>query len=245
MDGETFCIQLTNGKKITLMKPAVHHTEPNDYVHNYARRVLETGLLFKDQLDLTRMPDRERGIRLLKLTMLYLKSHRNLSKYAYEIMRLLVHQICILSEKEAHEEFYGMFVNTSCKYDSHIPTDRCMEYLVKEIKRHIKHMYSKKTEENITNRTRAISGIREISENYDRQSSVIVRSKKHSDKSSLEDEMVLLEDLRWVRPFHFTPGRRHTAFPNIASSVVEDLNVAHFHDWINTKLFNFAVEKGN
>ena len=64
--------------------------------------------------------------------MLYLKSNRNLSKYANEIMRLLDHQICILSEKEAHEKFYGMFVNTSGKYDSHISTDRCMEYLVKD-----------------------------------------------------------------------------------------------------------------
>ena len=44
VDGETFCIQLTNGTEISLMKPAVHHTEPNDYNHNYARRVLETQL---------------------------------------------------------------------------------------------------------------------------------------------------------------------------------------------------------
>lgn len=49
-------------------------------------------------------------------------------KYVYEIMRLLVHQTCILSEKAANEEFYGLFVNTTGRFNGHIPADRRMEY---------------------------------------------------------------------------------------------------------------------
>lgn len=38
--------------------------------------------------------------------------NRDLSKYLYKIMCLLVHQKCSLSEKEAFKEFFGMFINT-------------------------------------------------------------------------------------------------------------------------------------
>ena len=245
VDGHTFNISLINGQVISLMKPYTQQTEEKDCVLNYARRILEAGLLFKDLLDMTHLPERQRGLRLLKLCMVYLKSHKNLSKYAYEILRLLVHQLCILSERHANEEFYGLFVNTAGLYDSHIPTDRRMEYLVKQVKMHLKHMMSNKTEENISNRTRAISGIREISENFDRQCSVIIRSKRRSDKGSQGNELVLLNDLRRLRPFNKVPGRQHLAFPNITASVVDALNIPHFHNWVDTRKFYFAVEKGN
>lgn len=45
-----------------------------------------------------------------------------------EIMRLLVHQTCMLSEKAAKEEFYGFFVNTTGRFNGHIPAYRRMEY---------------------------------------------------------------------------------------------------------------------
>jgi len=201
--------------------------------------------LFKNMLDMTHMPERHRGIRIFKLAMVYFKSHKNLSKYAYEILRFLVHQICILSDKEANEVFYGLFVNTSGKTDSHIPADRRMEYLVKQVKEHIKHMYSNKTETNISNRTRAISGIREIAETFDKHSSVIVRAKKHSNKQTRGDEFVMLEDLRHIRPFRNQPGRFHTSFPTISPSIVDNLDVIHFHEWIDTRKVHFALERGN
>ena len=116
--------------------------QKDDNVRNYACFLLELGLLFKSLLDLTKFPDRTRGLRLLKLAMVYFKSNSNLSKYALEILRLLVHQLCLLSEKGAHEEFYALFVNTTGHYDGHIPADQRMEYLVIEVKEHIKHMAS-------------------------------------------------------------------------------------------------------
>ncbi|CAG2238830.1 unnamed protein product [Mytilus edulis] len=103
------------------------------------------------------------------------KVNKNLSKYTYEILRLLVHQLCILSEQEAHEEFYGLFVNTKGKIDRHIPCDLQMEYIVKSVKRNIKHMFSNKTDKNITTRTSALPAIKDIAENFDKTSGVIIR----------------------------------------------------------------------
>lgn len=144
-----------------MFKPTTHIT---DRVRAYSKQLLELGLLFKNTLDFECMPERERGLRIFKLLMLYFKSHKNLSKYAFEILRLLVHQQSLLSERKAHEEFYGLFVNTKGRYNGQIPVDLRMAFHVKEVKKHIKHMASNKTHSNISNRTKAISCIKEISE---------------------------------------------------------------------------------
>ena len=135
-------------------------------------------------------------VTIFKLAMLLFKSHRNLSKYAYEILRLLVHQICILSEKAANEEFYGLFVNTNGHFNGQIPADSRMEYLVKTIKTHLKHMHSNKTEKNIAKRTSAIATISDISSRYDSATNVLVRTKRHSDRSSRGDELIQFESIR-------------------------------------------------
>ena len=201
--------------------------------------------MFKSLLDLSKFPDRKRGLRLLKLAMIYFKSNSNLSKYALEILRLLVHQLCLLSDRGAHEEFFALFVNTTGHYDGHIPADQRMEYLVKEVKEHIKQMASNKTETNIANRTRAIYGVKSISQNFDRECSVLIRAKKHSDRSSADDEKVMLKDLRKKRPFKCQPGRFHEAFPNIKHSIYKDLDVLHYHEWIHSRKGRFFLEKGN
>ena len=134
----------------TTKAPAVS-TEAKDGVQNYAHRVLELGLLYKDLLDMCKLPSRARALPLLKLIMLLFKVNSNLSKYALEVMRLLVHQLCSLSEQAAHEEFYGLFVNTEGSPAGHVACDDRMEWQVKLVKDHIKHMASNKSEKNISN----------------------------------------------------------------------------------------------
>ena len=128
-----------------------------------------------------------------------------------------MHQICILPEKAANEEFYGMSVNTNGHFDGHIPADRRVEYLVKKVKEHIKHMFSNETETNVKKRSSAIAWIADVCDRYDPVSNVIVRTHKHSEKSAHGDELILLESLRNIRPFQKTPGRQHTCFPNITA----------------------------
>ena len=169
----------------------------------YSKQLLELGLLFKDILDFEGMPERERGLRIFKLLMLYLKSHKNLSKYAFELLRLLVHQQSLLIERKAHEEFYDLFVNTKSQYNTHIPVDLRMEFHVKEVKKHIKHMTSNKTHSNISNRTK--TSVKEIAENYDNDTSVVKRSKKHGMVSTFQAEMIMLQDLRKTSITETTP----------------------------------------
>ena len=239
---------LPSGKKIEAIIPAkekMHgQSAITDGVQSYAKRLLELGLLFKDMLDATKLPERQRWLRVFKLSMLFFKNHRNKSKYAYEIMRLLVHQVCILTEKAACEEFYGLFVNTNGHVDGHIAADQRMEYLVKEEKEHIKHMFSNKTEKNINMRSCAIAGMHDIALNFDLASGVVVRTQKHKDKSSAADEIILLEDLRRLRPFK-EKSRVHSKFGTIRPSGVDGIDIQHYHNWIKQKTYAFSVELGN
>ena len=83
----------------------------------------------------------------------------------------LVQQQFTLSKLQAHEVFYGMVVNTKGHIDSHISVDLQMEHIVRSMKKHIKHMFANKTEENITKQTGALTMINDIYHNADKQSS--------------------------------------------------------------------------
>ena len=113
---------------------------PEDGTKNYGHMLLELGLLYKAWLDLVKLLDRSRGIRLLKLTLVIFKAGKHSSKYGYEIINLLLYQLSVLSVNEAHKQFYAMFVNTQGKIDSHVACDDRMEWVVGAVKRHIRHM---------------------------------------------------------------------------------------------------------
>ncbi len=223
----------------TTKAPAVS-TEAKDGVQNYAHRVLELGLLYKDLLDMCKLPSRARALPLLKLIMLLFKVNSNLSKYALEVMRLLVHQLCSLSEQAAHEEFYGLFVNTEGSPAGHVACDDRMEWQGELGQRPIQHMASNKSEKNISNRSRALSGT-----NYDRTTQVLVRSKKHKVAPAREDELAMVTDLHQLRPFQFHAGRCHSAFENISGSMLSEADFPALQRWLEDKAYMYATELGN
>lgn len=55
-------------------------------------------------------------------------------------------------------------------------------------------------------------------------------------KDSDGDELLMIQDLRKLRPFSFQSGRLHNAFPNIKKSVIEYMNVDHYHSWIRSRI---------
>jgi hypothetical protein len=83
--------------------------------------------MFKSLLDMCKVPERKRALRLLKVCLIHFKANNNMSKYSLEVMRFLVQQQCTLAARGAHAQFYGMFVNTHGRIDSHIPCDLQME----------------------------------------------------------------------------------------------------------------------
>ncbi|XP_060563373.1 uncharacterized protein LOC132722819 [Ruditapes philippinarum] len=70
-----------------------------DAVLSYGKVVLELGLIFLELCDIVKSPSRIRLLCHMKYIMLVLKGHKNKSKYALEILRLLCQQFALLSEK--------------------------------------------------------------------------------------------------------------------------------------------------
>lgn len=80
-----------------------------------------------------------------------------------------------------------------------------MGWLVREEK-HIKHMYSNKTESNIMSRSSSLSGIHDIAEQFDRTACTLVGSNTQKRTSPDEDELCIIDDLHKVVPFDHQEG---------------------------------------
>jgi hypothetical protein len=239
---------VTNAYGVNLgefLLPPLKKQPVSDYVFNYSVNIIELGFLLKSLLHLIENPDRDRGLRILKLSMLFFKAHKTHSKYSNEIMRFLMHQLSTLSTKKAYEEFYGLFVNTVGKIDTHIPCDLCMEHVVKEVKWNIKHMCGGLSEEQLEKRTGAICGLREIGENFDRSAGVIIRNKQSSFVTDAGDELEIIEQIIRISPFSLFEGRTHMSFKNMQKSVLQKLDIKYYNAWVTDKIEEFAFETGN
>lgn len=73
--------------------------------------------------------------------------------------------------------------------------------------KHIRHMFSNKTKDNISKRTKSLSEIQIISDVYNLESNVIKRSKHHKNKDADSDEAIIMEDLRKLKPFQHSANK--------------------------------------
>ena len=247
----TLSVKLPNGKECLIQLNPVKIAETvtvsksTDKVQAYAKLLLELGLLFKNFTESIKVPNRPRMLRTLKLMMILLKADNNLSKYADEIMRFLIHQICLLSAHDARMSFYSMFINTQGRLDTHIAADMQMEFLVRTYKKHIKHMLSNKTESNIERKTAALGGLCTVTTHYDEITSVVVRTQNHSKPSEMGDEISMIEDLRKIHPFQHTENRSHETFTNVQPSLLTGLNNKPILDWLTNRSLIHAQSLGN
>lgn len=203
-----------------------------DKVKDYSHHVLELGLTYVYFLKLCKMPNRDRMLALFKVIMMQLKSRSVHAKYPLEILQYLFLQYSLLTEQVAHQTFHAGFVNTKGKSDTNIPADQQMEAVIKKSKRHIRHMCSNKNMDSITAKTAAMPAYRAVASNFEADTKVVIRSKKHKVKDAISDELIMIEDLHKVRPFRHIPGRHYEGFENITVSPVTKLNVMELLKWI-------------
>ena len=89
-----------------------------------------------------------------------------------------------------------------------------------------------KTEKAIFRASQASTGIKAIVENFDGVAEVKQGSSQHTHRSSLEDELKILEDLREVRPFTSVRGRAHRSFRTINGNPFHLLNKDELSQWL-------------
>ncbi|XP_045208850.2 uncharacterized protein LOC123560755 [Mercenaria mercenaria] len=232
-DGSKVKIPIGKGKHITARSP-----QP-DKVKDYMHLSMEILMIFKYMQELLKMPDRDRFLALLKMILIILKGHSNKAKYPREILRMLIQQYSVMGLREACMVFQACFVNTKGKVDSHVPADLVQEWNVKESKLHIKHMFSNKNDKNIVNKTAALPLIHCIAENMDNEIGTIVRSKRHKKKDSDDDELLMIEDFRHIRPFQHKEGRFFKGFKNVKRSMIEKVDGFNLRQWFEVNKYSF------
>jgi hypothetical protein len=57
-------------------------------------------------------------------------------------------------------------------------------------------------------------------------------SNNHSHKKSNEDELLMFQDLRKLKPFAITAGQHHNHFPDIALLPTSTINMSNFFKWL-------------
>lgn len=217
----------------------------DDKVYNFSVCIMESGLLLQAMLDVTHHPHRERHIRLFKFALMFFRAHSLYSKYAYEIVRFLVHQLCTLSEKTAHEEYYGMFVNSKGTVGNCIPCDLAMEHTVKKIKWNVKHMNSGVNDSYIEQRSSANSVLMDIGDNFDSQVMCVARCQSHSHITATGDMQEVVEVLSTKQLLNKIGKREHSKFANISSSTWNKIDLLKMKRWLTDKVEEYSFELGN
>ena len=240
---EMVSLRLRNGQQVMIgrrIREETHAPVPNDGVKNYAHLTLEVGMLFAYLQSLIKRPDRARIIGAVKMLLPMMKANKNNAKYPLELLRFIIQQKSLLTQRSAHQVLDACFVNTRGKADSHVPADQQMEWIVKANKKHVKHMYSNKREEFIQKKSMALYGIGMVAQQFDDVSDTLVRAKKHGNKSAITDELTLLDEFERLKPFRHTGGRHHDTFRRITPSMLPILDAQKFRCWIMSKKLSFT-----
>ena len=77
-----------------------------------------------------------------------------------------------------------------------------MEHIVRIQKKHLHHMHSRITVQNIHNRSSALAGMNDISNVFDRETEVARRTGTHTAKEADIDELSIMDDLCDLKPFN-------------------------------------------
>lgn len=206
-----------------------------DTLRNYGRVALGVCLLAQDFQEARRHGDGGRIMMLFKFFMFHYKATGK-HKYAYQILRLLALQKCLLTPKMAHQLTWNRFVNLKGKQDSNIEMDRAMEHRNKMFKEECHGFHGKITDTSVAWVGQAAQPIDQILHCADKAAKTKRSSCKHK-KLQMKDEVLALVRMMHAEAiFNKKPGRTLQAFPDFSENSFSHLNLTDIHSWISNTL---------
>ena len=160
-----------------------------------------------------------------KRLLLYFKSSNSFTKYSIEMFTSIAQIEAIVSEEMAERLTWGCFVNWHGGEGKNIANDAAQEICNDSSKDVVKGMGANKTTKAILRASQSGAGVHEIKWSFDKATNIHRVSHTHSARSSVEHELMMLQDLRKLRPFRVMSGRCHAHFPDIAISTTANLGV--------------------
>ena len=214
-----------------------------DRVTCYAVNTLKSFLLLADFKDAVATGNGQHLSILRKELLMHFFSTTGFNEYAIEMFVSILQSEVLLSEAEADHCKWAATVNWKGGAGHNIEIDLFQENMNREMKQLIRSMGANKSEKAISRASKASGGVKKIVESFNEQVNVHKRSSTHSHKSSVEDERVIFDDLRALRPFRQVEGRSFDSFSKISHEPTHTFDKTKFHKWIARHKSNILVHR--
>ena len=102
-------------------------------------------------------------------------------------------------------------------------------------------MGANKTEKAIGRASQASGGVAKVVEAFESQVRMARKSSTHTHKSAATDEVLILRDLRSLRPFNVEADRTFESFVGISHDPTHSLDKIKFNEWIERHKKNILL----
>ena len=212
-----------------------------DGVWCYAVNILRSFLLLADMKDAVSTGNGEYLSILRKQLLAHFFSTSGFNEYAIEMFINILQCQVLLSEAESHRIKWAATVNWKGGVGRNIEIDLFQENRNCEMKKLINSIGANKTETAIGRASKASGGVTTIVEAFESQINMRQKSSAHSHKSSLDDERVIIKDLRATRPFKKEEDRMFQSFAGISHEPIHSFDKEKFKQWIDRHTKNILM----
>jgi hypothetical protein len=212
-----------------------------DGVLSYSVNLMASFLLLADLKDAVKSGNGEYLAVLRKQLLVHFFSTPGYNEFAIEMLINILQCQVLLTEAEAHQCKWAATVNWNGGSGKNIEIDLFQENQNSEMKKLIKSMGANKSEQAISRASKACGGVKKIVESYEEHVNIHRKSSSHSHKSALNDETVILGDLRDLRPFKNVIGREFESFQDISANPTKKFDSDKFQTWIKRHTKNILL----
>jgi hypothetical protein len=189
---DTFVLQKQSG--------AYNHEE-DDYITNYGMSCIFLSVVLLQLKDTAAEADGDRNLINQKLLLLLFKSLGTYSKYALEMFVSIAQMECLLTPCLSAEFKWGFFTNWRGGHGNNIEDDLVQEITNQISKNMVQRMGPNKTISSISKMSKAVSGMAEVLELYDKSLKIHKSSAQHTGRDCLKEEKEMVADLLELDPF--------------------------------------------
>ena len=207
-------------------------TERDD-MYNYQCSLLDQGLLYMDFIECIAEGDGNRIIRCWKFLMLHFFAE-NKSKYAIEVLYLLIQQNCLLSQREAYRQRWNRSTNKNGGAGNNVSLDLDLdlEHDNNYLKEALKKLGPNVAQSAVSRCGKILKFARKKVEDINRECAVMKRTVKHFIKSARKDLEKLVHHLIEKEALTLHPGRHYRYFANIALHTLNKNALSGLCKWI-------------
>lgn len=185
--------------------------------------------------------DGERILRCWKFLLLHFKADgKGSTKYALEALYLILQVIALLSPRQAYRLLWNRTVRGK---DGNIPLDLELEHDNRMAKEAISKLGRNINEKSVTRIIKAQQTASKMLHSFDKTSSIMTRSGRHTLASDEKDFKKILSKLVEERALFETDGRKYNHYTACKTSLLDSLNVHSFYTWTKEHQKNISLHR--